>query len=160
MDMWLHLCQRGDGMRFVHYSVVRFSCFHINFNCIIFHFRFLIFHVRNWIIFPFVNWKWTFFFPSHRNFCSAFHLHLISAVWKYTFVVFYHCLDKFFFITAVQLSKRSEGLDEANSYGPHGYRPDEGASEWPGDVGGPSVQSGQVLRQHAGVTADVARIHG
>lgn len=63
-------------------------------------------------------------------------------------------------LAAHSLSVRCEGPDEAHPHGADGHRADEGARERPGDAGGPPVQLGQVLHQHARAQKDVAGQHG
>lgn len=55
---------------------------------------------------------------------------------------------------------RREGPDEAHQDGADGHGADEGARERPGDAGGPPVQFGQVLHEHARAPQDLAGQHG
>lgn len=64
------------------------------------------------------------------------------------------------YFAAHSISIRREGPDEAHQNCADGHRADEGARERPGDAGGPAVQLGQVLHQHARAPQDVAGQHG
>ena len=69
------------------------------------------------------------------------------------------CLHSYF-PTAHSLSVPGQRPDQEDPHRSHGDGPDAGAREGPRDAGGPAVQAGQVLRQHAGAQTNVARQHG
>lgn len=64
------------------------------------------------------------------------------------------------YFAAHSISIRCEGPDKAHQDSADGHRADEGARERPGDAGGPPVQPGQVLHQHARAPQDLAGQHG